>query len=122
MTDRIVRIREQGQIITRGLQRIGNRPALFIDDEEKLSVTFNWADWLGTDTITSVSNTATGASLSSESNTTTIATMTIEADYAGYIEHRITTAGGNVKEQKLHVFVNGDGNTRDDYGLAWRVW
>ena len=115
MTDRIVKVLENGRLVTRGLDQKSTGAVIALDDDETLNVTFDWSGWLGTDTISSVVNDATTTTVSSESNTTTTATFFISGD-AGLVEHRVTTAAGLTKELKLWVDAPGYALT-DDYGF-----
>lgn len=119
MADRVVRILEQDKQILRGLKPRGKHAVLSLDDNETLNITFNWSDWLGSDTIASVTNAAIGATISGASNTTTTATFKVSATSSGWIEHRITTVGGLVKEKLIFVEVNS-APVNPDYGFVWR--
>lgn len=120
MTDRIIRILEQGKLILRGVKPRGRAIVANQDENEALSYTINWSDWLGSDTIASVTNESTGLTITSASNTTTTAAFKLSGSRSGWLEHRITTAGGLTKE--LLVLLEIDGYPiRDDYGLSWQV-
>jgi hypothetical protein len=120
MTDRIIRILEQGKLILRGCKPRGRAIVANQDSNETLAYTVNWSAWLGTDTIASVTNESTCLTLSGASNTTTTATFKLSGSRSGWLEHRITTAGGLTKE--LLVLLEIDGYPiRDDYGLSWQV-
>jgi hypothetical protein len=115
MSNRTIKILENGRMVTRGLFRRGNAAEIIMDRNERLPVTVDWSDWLGSDTISSVTNDAEGASVASESNTTTTATFTISGASTGYVDNRITTAAGSIKEIRLHV-VNYEGSRIKYYG------
>lgn len=114
MVDRVIYVLEQGRVATKGLGLSGQQPVLYLDEDEKLAVTVDWSEWLGTDAIASVTNETTYATASNESNTTTTAQLTLNSRYRGYVEHRITTASGQVKEIKIKVDVQND-RPRYDY-------
>lgn len=120
MTDRLIKVLEQDKLILRGLKARGRAAVIAIDDNDLVDLTINWSTWLGSDTISSVSNTVTRASLSGASNTTTTATFKISSTSSGWVEHRITTAGGLTKELLILVEVSGT-PILDDYGLAFRL-
>jgi len=101
-SDRIVKVREQGRMVLRGLTPYEGGVRLDMDHDEVLDVTIDWSGWLNTDTIASVTNEQNAASFTAESNTSTTATLTLRG-YAGTVEHRITTAAGLVKELTIHV-------------------
>lgn len=115
MTDRLVKVLENGRFITRGIHRRGRAGEVLLDREEALPVTVDWSGWLGTDTISSVTNATSGASVSSESNTDTTNTFTVSGASTGYVDSRITTAAGSIKEFRLYVR-NYDGWREKDYG------
>lgn len=119
MTDRIARILEQGKLILRGLKPRGRCLVATQDEDETLAYTINWSGWLGSDTIASVTNTATGITLSGTSNTTTTATFSLSGKRSGWLEHRITTAGGNTKELLILLEIDGY-PIRDDYGTNFQ--
>lgn len=100
-----VRILDNGGFtISRGSRSNGGA-ALWLADDEVRPITLDWSGWLGSDTISSVTNEVTSATLTSEANTTTSAEFKLQTDGAALIQHRITTAAGEVKE--FPIFVNG---------------
>lgn len=107
MTDRLIRVLQQGKLILRGCKPRGRSVVANQDSNETLSYTVNWSSWLGTDTIASVSNVATGLTLSGASNTTTTATFKLSGSRSGWLEHRITTAAGNTKELLVLLEIDG---------------
>jgi hypothetical protein len=120
MTDRYIKVLEQAKTVLRGLKPRGNAIVALQDENETLDYSVNWATWLGTDTIASVTNTVTGLTISNASNTTTTATFRLSGSISGWLEHRITTAGGRTKELLILLEVSGFPIT-DDYGLRIRV-
>lgn len=94
-----------GRIATRDATRTGAGVNIQIDDDETIPVAIDWSGWLGTDTISSVTNSATGATVSGASNTNTTAAFSISGATSAIIEHRITTAAGAIKE--MPIFING---------------
>jgi hypothetical protein len=120
MTDRFIKVLEQAKLVLRGVKPRGRAVVANQDENETLTYTVNWSAWLGSDTIASVSNVATGLTISGASNTTTTATFKLSGSRSGWLEHRITTAAGLTKE--LLVLLEIDGYPiRDDYGLSWQV-
>lgn len=108
MADRSVKVLQQGRVVTRGAGQVGQRPVVYLDQDEKLDVSVDWSDWLGSDTISSVENETTNVTVSSASNTTTTSTLTMNSRYGGYIQHRITTAAGLIKELTFEVKTRQD--------------
>ena len=121
MTDRYIKVLEQSKTILRGLKPRGNAIVAAQDRNESLDYSVNWATWLGSDTIASVTNETTSVTLSGASNTTTTTTFTISGNTSGWLEHRITTAAGRIKELLILVEVAGF-PVADDYGRAFQVW
>lgn len=111
MTDRVVKVLENNRLVTRGAGHCGRHVFLSLDEDETLPYTVDWSDWLGSDTISSVTNESNGPSVTNASNTTTTASLTLTASSDGYVEHRITTAAGAVKE--LRLVVNSDSGRKD---------
>lgn len=79
--------------------------AFWMADNEVRPISIDWTGYLGSDTIASVTNEVTSATLTDATNTTTGASFKIQADGAAIIQHRITTAAGAVKE--FPIFING---------------
>ena len=119
MTDRYVKVLEQGKLIHRGVKPRGRAVVANQDENETLPYTINWAGWLGTDTISSVTNQTTGVSISGASNTTTTATFKLSSNRSGWVEHRITTAAGNTKELLILLEIDGF-PVADDYGFKFQ--
>jgi len=115
MADRLIKMLENGRMITRGIGQKSSGAILELDNDETLPVSIDWSDWLGTDTIASVVNEATSVTVSNASNTTTTAAFSLSGS-PGVIEHRITTAAGTVKELRVYVDTPGFPAT-DDYGF-----
>lgn len=103
MTNRLVKMLENGRIVVRGLSRRGIGVEVQMDRDESLPISVDWSGWLGSDTIASVTNAAAGASVSAESNTTDTVSLTLSGRSTGYLDSRITTSSGKIKE--LRVFV-----------------
>lgn len=116
MTDRLVKVLENGRLVCRGVRRRGQGAYVVLARNESLPFTVDWSDWLGSDTISSVTNETSGPTVTSASNTTTTASMTLASSYDGWVKHRITTAAGAVKE--LLVTVNSDNPSSDYSGCA----
>lgn len=111
MTNRIAKVLENGRLVCRGLRKRGSGVYVVMTENETLPFTVDWSDWLGSDTIASVTNETHGPSVSTASNTTTTASLTLSSPRDGWIEHRITTAAGSTKE--LIITVNSDRNSKD---------
>lgn len=79
------------------------------DPDAVLDYDWDWATWLGSDTITSSTMTAeAGITLDSSSNTTTLATATLSGGTAGKqyeVTNRVVTAGGRTEDRTLIVYI-----------------
>lgn len=110
-----IRVLSGGRIAVHAASRQGRGVNIDIDSDETIPVAIDWSSWLGSDTIASVANSASGATLSGASNTTTAAAFKISGAGSAMIEHRITTAAGAVKE--LPIFINGTSGFYGGTGL-----
>jgi len=119
-TDRLVKILEQGKLITRGCESDAGNVLIELDDDTSLDYTFDWSAWLGSDTIASTENEATGPDVTEKSATTTQVVLTISGN-GGLIEHRITTATSG-ETQELRILVNSPPRQRGYFpaGAFWR--
>lgn len=120
MTDRYVKILQQGKTILRGLKPRGNAIVALQDRNEVLDYEVDWSGWLGSDTIASVENVVTGPTVSNASNTTTTATFSLSGSSSGFVEHRITTTAGRIKELMVLLEVDG-APIVSDYGYRVRL-
>ena len=100
-----IRVLANGRFTANDCGRANGGAALWLADNEVRPITVDWSDYLGADTISSVTNEVTSATLTDAANTTTGASFKIQADGAAIIQHRITTAAGAVKE--FPIFING---------------
>lgn len=111
MTNRIIKVLENECFITRGIHQIA--PGEFVlsmkDVADVIPITVNWRRWLGSDTISEVTNSPTAATVSNASNTTTTASLTLSGG-SGYVKHTITTAAGTVKSIIIWINEPGDRN------------
>jgi hypothetical protein len=73
-----------------------------IDRQAVVDVVWNWADWLGADTIASATVVGTGCTVDSSSNTTTTVTGWISSPTANAtVTCHITTAGGRQDDRTI---------------------
>jgi hypothetical protein len=79
------------------------------DPNAILDYSIDWSDWLDTDEIsTSTWTVPTGITKTSESNTTTVATIWLSGGTAGTtytLLDRITTTGGRTMDQTFKIYV-----------------
>jgi len=101
-TDYLVKVLEQGKMITRGIQDVDNDLYLEMDDDEIKLVTFDWSKWLGSETVSTKATETDGPTVVESSPSTTTTTVLISGD-GGLIQHRVTTSGGRKEEKKIYV-------------------
>ena len=92
---------------------IGSKPRFFHDVDGLLAVAkhedavesfvLDWADELGSDTISSATFDANGVTVDSSSNTTTTTSMTISKS-GGHVDVTVVTAGGSTLEKRLRFY------------------
>jgi hypothetical protein len=79
------------------------------DADAVLDYLFDWSDWLGSDTISTITITAdTGITVASSSNTTTNATVWLSGGTAGTIYRlacKIVTVAGRTDERTVGIKV-----------------
>lgn len=79
------------------------------DPNAVLDYTWDWEDWLDSDTISSSSVTVqTGLTADSDSNTTTTATVWLSGGTPGEdyeVTNRIVTAGGRTEDRTIIIMV-----------------
>jgi hypothetical protein len=66
-----------------------------------LPYVFDFAAWLGSDTIASVVRETSGTAVTGASNTTTTMTQSLNGD--GYVDCKIVTAAGSTKQFRVVV-------------------
>ena len=93
---------ENGRASTRGIKQISDAEFLaFQRDAETYDYTLDYANWLGSDTISSVTWAASGTTVSGTSSTTTQALQSLHGQ--GYVDVEITTAAGRIKQDRICV-------------------
>ncbi len=78
--------------------------ARFLDhqrDDDALTYTIDYANWLGSDTIASVTRETDGTDVVSGSNTTTTTTQLLSGP--GHVDIMITTAANSVKTLRISI-------------------
>lgn len=82
--------------------------ALVKDPNAVLDYGFNWASWLGADTITTSTWVVTGATKASDTHDTTTTTVWLSAGTVGTAikaTNHIVTAGGRTDERTISIAV-----------------
>lgn len=94
-----------GNYALEGLSLKDNRPTLHKDELSDITVVFDWSRVIGSETIASVTNTADGATIDSETNDTT----TSEFDVSGKpranatVLTSVTLTDGQTLVERLNV-------------------
>ena len=102
MTDRTILIAENGRATSRGVRIDGpNRFVAYHRDADDLIYVLDYAAWLGSGTITSVSRGASGTVVAGTSNTTTTVTQRLKG--RGYVDIAITTAAGMTRQDRIVI-------------------
>lgn len=70
-------------------------------DDDDLALVADFAPWLAGDTLSSVTRSASGVTVSGTSNTTTTATQKLKGQ--GYVDIKVVTAGGNTMQFRVRV-------------------
>lgn len=85
------------------MQTMNKDPSAIVDFE------IDWSAWLGTDTISSSTWTATGLTIASSTNTTTSATVWLSGGTIGaayIVTNQIVTVGGRTDQRSLLIHVS----------------
>lgn len=107
MTAYTIKVTASGGINTRGASSsTPGMAALSLGDGDSQDVLIDWEPWLNGDTIASITNTGSTATVTTKSSDTTSATLTI-AGTSGHVQHQVTTASG----AKKSVFITINGNS-----------
>lgn len=70
-------------------------------DDDVLTYVFDFANWLGSETISSVTREGSGVTAAGTSNTTT--TMTQRLNGQGYMDFKIVTSGTQTKQFRVVI-------------------
>lgn len=117
MTDRTIYICENDRATYRGLKRLGSQTwGNYQRQNDDWSYVIDYSNWLGSDTISSVTRTAFGTATASTSNTTMTATQSLSG--YGYVDIQITTAAGRDRVDRICIEPHGEDSPRwpSDYG------
>ena len=102
MTDRTIILAENGRASYRGLEREGEALwSAYQRNEDDLSYVIDYSNWLGSETISSVTRTPYGTTVAGTSNTTTTSTQRLKG--AGYVDIQITTSGSQVRMDRIII-------------------
>lgn len=113
MTSLRIKVTESGQITTRGLSSTQPGCATLLNaDGDSQDVIVDWEPYLDGDTISTVTNSGSSATVTTKSSDTTSATLTIGGT-SGRIQHQITSAGGIKKSVFIEVNGNSDFTDRE---------
>lgn len=107
MADRTIILAENGRASYRGVTREGE--ALWSNyqrEDDDLTYVLDYSNWLGSETISSVTRTNSGTAVAGTSNTTTTVTQRLSG--AGYVDIAITTSGSQVKVDRICIYDRGE--------------
>lgn len=117
MTDRTIILGENGRASYRGVKQLGDQSWLaYQRTNDDWSYVIDYAGWLGSDTIASVTRSAFGTAYASTSNTTTTTTQALSGH--GYVDIQITTAAGRDRVDRICIEPHAEDYPRypSDYG------
>lgn len=114
MTDRYVKVLENDRYVAKGVRQYLGGLIIEQSENDSLDYDIDWSDWLGSDTIASVSSEASNAT-QSVANTTTVVTITVSGLQGdGYVRHAITTTTtGEVRELTIETRQTGENTLRN---------
>lgn len=102
MADRTIIFAENGRCSTRGIrQQSEARFLAWQRDDDNLTYLWDFANWLGSETISSVAREGSGVTAAGTSNSTT--TMTQRLTGQGYMDFKIVTSGSQTKQFRLVI-------------------
>jgi hypothetical protein len=102
MVDRTIIFGENNRSSQRGIRQTSEaRFEVYHRDDDVLPYVWDFANWLGTDTISSVVRETSGTAVTTTSNTTT--TMTQSLSGAGYVDFKIVSAAAKTKQFRVVV-------------------
>lgn len=102
MVDRTLILAENGRNSLRGVTQINaGEFEAYQDEDDALTYTIDLAPYLGSDTIASVTRTASGPTVANTSNTTTRIIQRLTG--FGYVDIAATMTGGDVQQFRLWV-------------------
>lgn len=94
-----------GHYALNGLSLRDGRPTLHKDADDDVTVVIDWSRVLGSATISSIANTATGVTVDSASNTSTTSTFNVsgEPNNGAKVVIKATLDDGQVITERLNV-------------------
>lgn len=102
MVDRTIIFGEAGRASVRGLTQIAEAKFLTHQrDDDNLTYVWDFAGFLGSETISSVAREGSGVTAAGTSNTTT--TMTQRLTGQGYMDFKIVTSGSQTKQFRVVI-------------------
>lgn len=102
MTDRTIILAENGRASYRGLTREGEALwANYQRETDDLTYVIDYSNWLGSDTISSMTRTAYGTTVAGTSNTTTTSTQRLKG--SGFVDIKATLTSGQVRTDRIVI-------------------
>lgn len=102
MSDRRIILAENGRASYRGLMREGEALwSAYQRNDDDLSYVIDYSNWLGSETIDTVTRTPYGTAVAGTANTTTTSTQRLKG--SGYVDIKITTSGSQVRTDRIII-------------------
>ena len=118
MTNQTVKIRENNNVIGRGVTIVGDRIYVEQDNDDVLTYSLDLSDWLGTDTISTVSANGVycGATATVAGDVIDLTISSVNDQWTRHPEAwvTVTTAAGQKKRWRI-IAIERDGEWWDDY-------
>lgn len=102
MPDRLIVLATNNRHSLRGISQISPQEFLAVhEDDDNLTYTIDMTAYLDGATISSVTRTASGTTVSNTSNTTTRVIQRLKGE--GYVDFEITTSTGDVEKLRISI-------------------
>jgi len=116
MADRTILLAENGRYSLRGIKAVSPQEFMaYQEDNDALTYTLDYSNYLGSDTISSVARQSSGVTVTNTSNTTTQVIQRLKG--FGYIDITTTFAGGDVNKLRITIRERQNSNVND---LSWQ--
>jgi hypothetical protein len=117
MVDRIAILAENGRASLRGMSMSGPTDfKAWQSDDEAPTYTLDLANLLGAATISSVTRTAHGPTVTNASNTTTQIIQRLQRP--GMVEIKATASSGDIFQFRINIIPKGTSTPFNDYGFG----
>jgi hypothetical protein len=114
LADRTIVLASNGRHSVRGISAAGPQEfCAFQDDNDDLTYIIDMSNYLDGATISSVTRTASGLTITGASNTTTRITQRLKG--AGYVTIKATLSSGDVDEMRVSINPRANSSWSDNY-------